>query len=71
MAEEERPFCQRCQEDFPVDPRPKPDGFRMGLLRPIDSMSKHLWRKLRVVDWENPNGRYLCGNCYFDLTDEE
>ena len=62
----ETPFCQRCKEDFPVtDQR----GFSMGLLTPIDNITKRLWQKLRIQDWEDPAGRYFCGNCYFDLTD--
>lgn len=60
------PFCQRCREDFRVTEM----GFTMGTLTSIDTLSKALWLKLRIVDWEDPNGRYLCGNCYFDLTDE-
>lgn len=65
--DEANPFCQRCKEDFPVGE----DGrtFRMGFLRPIDKIPKRLWRQLHIVDWEFPDGRYLCGNCYFDLTD--
>ncbi len=61
------PFCQRCKEDFPVR---SGGGFAMGQLTPSDDIPRYLWAQLRVVDWEDPNGRYLCGNCYFDLTDE-
>lgn len=62
------PFCQRCKEDFPViEAR---SGFRMGNLTRLEHIPKRLWTKLRLVEWENENGRYLCGNCYFDLTDE-
>ncbi len=43
----------------------------MGHLTPIDILPKADWRKLRLVDWEDPNGRYLCGNCYFDLLEFE
>ncbi len=60
------PFCQRCKEDFPVGTG---TGWRMGFLRPIDTVPKRSWRKLQIMDWEFPEGRYLCGNCYFDLTD--
>lgn len=62
----DQPFCQRCKEDFPVS---TVHGFVMGYLRSIDALSKQEWRQLGIVDSEEVNGRYLCGNCYFDLTD--
>lgn len=63
---EEKPFCARCQEDFPI--APEPTRWAMGSLRPLGKAPKAIRSKycteLQSVD-------YLCGNCYFDLTDEE
>jgi len=64
----DRPFCQRCKEDFPVLDFFFPK-FRMGHLTPIEKIPKSWWGRLHILDWEDPAGRYLCGNCYFDLTD--
>ncbi len=61
------PFCQRCKEDFPVIESKL--GFRMGHLTSLDDIPRHLWGKLRLVDWEDEAGRFLCGNCYFDWPD--
>jgi hypothetical protein len=62
--EVETPFCCHCKEDFPVGPR-----FAMGVLVPLDKAPARL--RDRFYSWrEHPSGAYLCGNCYFDLTDE-
>jgi hypothetical protein len=61
-------FCCNCQEDFPV----APDGaaVRMGFLFPLVRMPKRL--RDRFASWrKHEDGSYLCGNCYFDLTDED
>lgn len=67
---EERPFCCRCKEDFPV--AKEPAIWMMGQLRLLKYAPKQIRERYR--DWLNSDihGKgYLCGNCYFDLTDEE
>ncbi len=68
------PFCQRCKEDFPVQ-----DSvgvvhyhhvFSMGELTPMERIPRDSWSRFGLVEWEDENGHYLCGNCYFDLTDD-
>ncbi len=60
------PFCCECKSDFPV--AVEPTSWRMGELRDIDRLTDRLRR--RFAEWrEHPDGHYLCGNCYFDLTD--
>ena len=61
-----KPECIRCREDFPVsdrwqDVKSTPSdtiylSYSMGKLTPI-----------RITDEVTI---YLCGNCFFDLTDE-
>lgn len=63
MKETERPICCRCLEDFPV--AAEPCGWRMGELR-----LKTKTRIARVRQGLSDTSRWLCGNCYFDLTDE-
>ena len=63
-----RPFCCRCKSDFPV--AKEPTGWSMGKLRKLKYASARIKREFR--DWLNSeiHGEgYLCGNCYFDLTD--
>jgi len=65
---EMRPFCARCKEEFPV--AKEPTRWAMGQLRPLKKLSSRLLRREGLLSWlggEFP--AYLCGNCYFDLTD--
>jgi len=65
---EERPFCCRCKEDFPV--AKEPANWCMGQLRKLKFAPKRIRDQFR--DWLNSEFHgegYLCGNCYFDLTD--
>ena len=65
-----RPFCCRCKEDFPIGV-PDKMGWQMGQLRKLKKAPKKIRDKYK--DWLNSeiHGEgYLCGNCYFDLTDE-
>lgn len=66
MTETLTPFCSRCQEDFPV--AVEPSRWRMGFLRRIDKAPKRIQRQF-TRDKEFDEGNYLCGNCFFDLTD--
>lgn len=60
------PFCNRCHEDFPLAP-PRVRGWAMGWLYPLSKAPKWIRQRFkREIDDNN----YLCGNCYFDLTDE-
>lgn len=61
-----RVWCCRCLEDFPV--AIEPTGWAMGQLRPLAKLKDRKIRKLLHTEEEYP---WLCGNCYFDLTDEE
>ncbi len=58
-------FCGRCKEDFPLRPE-VPKGFkvpmRMGYNFPLKEMPGKIKDQFR--EW-----KYICGNCYFDLTD--
>lgn len=69
--EEERIWCIRCQEDFPV--AKEPTTWRMGELRKLSKTPK--WMRERIhgfrVGGERGIGEYLCGNCFFDLLDEK
>ena len=65
----ERPFCCRCKEDFPV--AKEPAGWMMGKLRKLKYAPKKIRDQFR--DWlhsEIHGESYLCGNCYFDLTND-
>jgi hypothetical protein len=65
------PFCVRCKEDFPV--ADEPATWRMGQLRPLRKAPKRIRERFREwlsEDAINPHPM-LCGNCYFDLTDDE
>lgn len=57
-------FCCLCLEEFPV--AEEPTHWHMGELRPL-SKAPELVRRGLGGDIEHP---YLCGNCYFDLTDD-
>lgn len=62
----EEAFCAECKEDFPVEVGGRPT---MGALRPLAEYGQR-WQE-RYSSWmDPPEGAYLCGNCYFDLTDD-
>lgn len=63
-----RPFCCRCKEDFPVGV--EPSMWRMGTLTKLKKAPKRIRDMFpNWVDSEIHGEGYLCGNCYFDLTD--
>ena len=66
---ENKPFCCRCKEDFPVNR----DAFwQMGQLNKLKRAPKRI--RYQYSEWLNSEiygEGYLCGNCYFDLTDIE
>lgn len=60
-------FCDRCKEDFPVadvSPRGARISWSMGLLYPRHALPQR-------VNSRVPGSGFICGNCCFDLTDEE
>ena len=60
-------WCARCKEDddsFSV--ATEPAGWAMGVLRRLSKAPKWMRERMRGVA-----GDYLCGNCYFDLLDDE
>jgi hypothetical protein len=60
------PFCNRCFEEFPLasaEDGKKP--IRMGLLYKLTRFGK----KIRDAQERDDDNNFLCGNCYFDLTD--
>lgn len=62
-------FCCRCKEDFPIE---ELSPWQMGIMRPLYFAPKKI--KEMFSEWLNSeiHGEgYLCGNCYFDLTDED
>jgi hypothetical protein len=64
----DKPRCCRCKENFPVA-KDQTAGWLMGLLREL----RHAPKKIRedFAPWADASKeRYLCGNCYFDLTDD-
>ena len=62
--------CCRCNEDFPV--ATEPASWRMGELRRLLKAPLRLRRRLLSYgDAEALRDAFLCGNCYFDLTDED
>lgn len=64
----DNPFCCRCKEDFPL--AKEPANFQMGEMREIRRAPGFMRRKFQ--EWcDHDTGRYLCGNCYFDLLDEQ
>lgn len=69
MKEDETPFCCRCYEDFPV--AEEPSEWTMGQMRKLKLAPKKVRDELRQWLDEDLYTAYLCGNCYFDLTDEE
>ena len=67
----ETPFCVRCHEEFPV--ADEPAGWVMGQLRPVAAAPRNVRQHWSVnFDAEDIRGKpMLCGNCYFDLMDEQ
>jgi len=66
---EDRPFCCRCKEDFPVN---KYDFWQMGKLNKLEQAPKRIRDQYREWLSSEVHGEgYLCGNCYFDLTDTD
>ena len=61
---DDSPHCRRCYEDFPV--AKEPSGWRMGFLRSLKKAPAKIRRQYQT-EWDEED--YLCGNCYFDLTD--
>jgi hypothetical protein len=60
------PFCCRCKEDFDVTPEPA--QWQMGFMRELRKAPARI--RHRYAEWlSHETGKYLCGNCYFDLTD--
>lgn len=62
---EER-YCIRCGEDFPVSPDGVV-GWLMGWLRELKYAPKRIKDSFAMKATEDS---YLCGNCYYDMTDE-
>lgn len=61
-------FCCRCKENFPV--HGGLNGWQMGQMRPLAKAPKKIKDQFR--EWlGHEEGSWLCGNCYFDLTDED
>lgn len=59
-------FCCRCKEDFEL--AQEPATWRMGFLRKLEQAPRRI--KDHFHEWlGHETGAYLCGNCYFDLTD--
>jgi len=70
---EEIPFCCRCKEEFRVQENDsRRSNWSMGVLRKLKYAPKKIKDQFR--EWLNSelHGEgYLCGNCYFDLTDDD
>ena len=61
------PFCNRCFEEFPLaDVMQHKQPVSMGLLYKLTRFSK----KIRDDQKRDDDNNFLCGNCWFDLTDE-
>jgi hypothetical protein len=65
-VEDETPRCARCQEEFPVGDA---DRWEMGKLRKVTRTMKRFWDQFGRFRDPEMGEPYLCGNCYFDLTD--
>jgi hypothetical protein len=62
------PVCCRCKENFPLA-KDQSKPWQMGLLRELQYAPKKIREDFAV--WPDLEAeRYLCGNCYFDLTDD-
>ncbi len=69
MADEETAVCCRCQEDFPV--AKEPSTWQMGKMRPLKFAPKYVRDRYGSFLAEELRKAYLCGNCYFDLKDDQ
>lgn len=65
----DKPLCIRCLEDFPV--AKEPARWAMGEMRPVSKLPKRLRNKVNPDPADMRGTPHLCGNCYFDLLDEE
>lgn len=61
----DRPFCNRCLEDFPLSEQKQVE---MGSLYPLGLFASAVRRKVQPREDGN---NYLCGNCYFNLSEED
>jgi ribosomal protein L34E len=57
-------WCARCKEVFPI--AKEPAQWRMGEMRKLTKAPKWIQRLLG-----GNTGDYLCGNCFYDMLDEE
>ena len=57
--------CVRCMEDFPIEDTKL---WQMGAMRTLERAPKRIRKAFQDVSDET---MYLCGNCYFDMTDED
>lgn len=62
------PFCCRCKEEFQV--AEEPTGWTMGMLRKLLEAPKWIQQLENFLKDKIGEELHLCGNCYFDLTDE-
>lgn len=70
MSQKPVPFCCRCKEEFPV--AKEPTGWSMGQLRKLKYAPRKIKDQFRSWLKSDIHGEsYLCGNCYFDLTDPD
>ena len=67
--DDDKALCFRCYEDMPV--AEEPAAWRMGELRPLSKAPKRVRDAVRYDKGDIRGEPMLCGNCYFDLTDED
>ncbi len=61
-------YCCRCGENFPV--AKEPTRWQMGMMRELKLAPKKVRKEWKECACSNELGKkYLCGNCYFDMTD--
>lgn len=65
---DDKPYCFRCFEEFPV--ADEPTEWQMGELRPLKKAPKSVQRQVHHEEDDFRGEPMLCGNCYFDLTDD-
>lgn len=68
---EERPFCAVCQEDFPVPENAEVARITMGQLYPLSRWRSDSSFRRKIERARFGIGDHLCGNCWFDLTDDD
>ncbi len=64
------PFCNRCGEEFDIAPGALGNGtvaIRLGYLYLLSILNEAKSREFKREDDNN----FICGNCYFDLTDDD